>query len=226
MPGHALIDKRPYLLASMAAAVAFFALRLTPMPELWLMPVKGAAAGLLAVYAFLHLPAADGRLLGVMMALAALGDVALEIEFAAAKLLFFGYHLLAIALYLRHPREHLTGSQKAAAAAMLLFTPLLAWLLPADRAEAWPTALYGLALGGMAAGAWASALPRYRVGAGAVLFLVSHLLLFAELGPLQGSIVPQIAVWPMYYLGQFLIATGVVQTLRKRGPESRLARGN
>ena len=73
-----------------------------------------------------------------------------------------------------------------------------------------------------AASAWASAFPRYRVGAGAVLFLVSDLLLFAELGPLQGSIVPQIMVWPLYYLGQFLIATGIAQTLRKRDPELRV----
>ena len=33
---------------------------------------------------------------------------------------------------------------------------------------------------------------------------------------------PQVMVWPIYYLGQFLIATGVAQTLRKRDPELRL----
>jgi uncharacterized membrane protein YhhN len=103
---------------------------------------------------------------------------------------------------------------------------VIAWLLPAGRAQAPNIALYALALGAMAAGAWASVFPRYRVGAGAALFLLSDLLLFAEMGPLQGSIVPQILVWPVYYLGQLLIATGVAQTLRKRDPELRIVVNN
>ena len=109
---------------------------------------------------------------------------------------------------------------------MLLLTPLIAWFMPADRAQAPHIATYALALGAMAAGAWASVFPRYRVGAGAALFLVSDLLLFAEMGPLQGSMIPQILVWPVYYLGQFLIAVGIAQTLRKRDPELRVVVNN
>ena len=81
-------------------------------------------------------------------------------------------------------------------------------------------------LGAMAAGAWASVFPRYRVGAGAALFLFSDLLLFAEMGPLAGSLVPQFLVWPIYYLGQLLIAIGVAQTLCKRDPELKLVSSN
>jgi uncharacterized membrane protein YhhN len=95
-----------------------------------------------------------------------------------------------------------------------------------DREQALNVALYALALGAMAASAWASVFPRYRVGAGAVLFLLSDLLLFAEMGPLQGNLVPQIMVWPLYYLGQLLIATGVTVTLRKRDPELRIVVNN
>jgi uncharacterized membrane protein YhhN len=76
--------------------------------------------------------------------------------------------------------------------------------------------LYGLALGGMAACAWMSAFPRYRVGVGAALFLASNLLLIADMGPLTGAALPDALVWPLYYGGQFLITVGVVQTLRKR----------
>ena len=97
----------------------------------------------------------------------------------------------------------------------MLLTPVLAWLLPADRAGAWSTALYGLALGAMAACAWMSAFPRYRVGIGAALFLASDLLLIAGTGPLMGDALPDVLVWPLYYVGQFLIAVGVVQTLRR-----------
>ena len=96
----------------------------------------------------------------------------------------------------------------------------------ADRSQAASVSLYALALGAMAASAWASVFPRYRVGAGAALFVVSDLLLFAEMGPLQASVVPQVMVWPLYYLAQFLIAVGIVQTLRKRDPELKIVVNN
>jgi hypothetical protein len=211
-----LIEKGPWLLASLAAALAFYVLRLSAMPELWLVPLKGAGCALLALYALSN-AGREGRWLAGMMAIAALGDMAIEFDFATGALLFFFYHALAISFYLLHPRDYPTQTQKAAAVAMLLVTPLLAWLLPADRAMAWSPGLYGLALGGMAACAWMSAFPRYRVGVGAALFLASDLLLISGRGPLQGSPLPDVLVWPLYYVGQFLVTVGVVQTLSRHG---------
>ena len=224
MPRRALAEKRPLLLASIAAALAFYYLRWGPWPELYLIPLKGAAVGLLAVYLWLRHGSPDARLMAWAFGAAALGDMALEIETdrLIGGLLFFAYHVMALGVYMRNRRRHLTPSQKGAVVAMLVLTPLLGWLLPADRGEALNVALYALALGAMAASAWASVFPRYRVGAGAVLFLISDLLLFAEMGPLRGHIVPQVLVWPVYYLGQLLIATGIAQTLRKRDPELKL----
>jgi hypothetical protein len=216
MPRRALIERRPWLLASVAAAIAFYALRLSAVPELWLIPLKGAGCALLALYALFQGDGRESRWLAAMMAIAALGDMVVEIDLSSGALLFFTYHMIAISLYLRHPREHATSTQKTAAVALLLLTPLLAWLLPADRTTAWSTALYGLALGGMAACAWMSAFPRYRVGIGAALFLASDLLLIAGRGPLMGQTLPDALVWPLYYLGQLLITVGVMQTLRKR----------
>ena len=228
MPRRALAEKRPLLLASIVAALAFYYLRWGPWPELYLIPLKGAAVGLLSLYLWLRHGSPDARLMAWAFGAAALGDIALEIETdrLIGGLLFFAYHVLAMGVYLRNRRPRLTPSQKAAVVAMLLLTPLIAWLLPADRDQAVNVAIYALALGAMAASAWASVFPRYRVGAGAVLFLLSDLLLFAEMGPLQGHIVPRILVWPVYYLGQLLIATGVAQTLRKRDPELRIVVNN
>jgi hypothetical protein len=31
----------------------------------------------------------------------------------------------------------------------------------------------------------------------------------------MGEALPDVLVWPLYYVGQFLIAVGVVQTLRR-----------
>jgi hypothetical protein len=214
MAKRSLIEKRPWLLASLAAAILFCALRLTRTPELWLVPLPGVATALLAVYALLQRAGPTSRHLAAMMAVAAIRDVLFQVDLAISALVFFLYHLFAISLYLRHPREHATGTQKAAAVAMLVLTPIVAWSLPADRTLAAPMALYGLAVGGMAACAWMSAFPRYRVGIGAALLLAFNLIVIAELGPLMGQQVPDLLSWPLYYVGQLLVTVGVVQTLR------------
>jgi len=226
MSRRALAEKRPLVFASIAAALAFYYLRVGPWPEAYLIPLKGSAVALLAAYLWLRHSSPDARLMAWAFGAASLGDMAIEIDRAIGALLFFLYHVLALGVYLRNRRPSLSPSQKWAVAAMLLLTPMIAWFMPAERAQAPATALYALALGAMAAGAWASVFPRYRVGSGAALFLLSDLLLFAEMGPLQGSNVPQILAWPIYYLGQLLIAVGVAQTLRKRDPELKIVVSN
>lgn len=216
MPNRALSEKRPWLLASLAAAIAYYLLRDNPIPEPFLMALKGTGAGFLAVYALLRHAGADGRLLALVMALSALGDMAIELWFEVGGALFFFAHLAAIALYLRHRRESLTASQKLTAGALLLLTPLIAWFLPADRGMAPAIAIYALILGGMACAAWSSSFNRYRVGLGAVLFVASDLLIFARLGPLAASPLPDALIWPLYYLGQLLICTGVVAASHRR----------
>ena len=196
MSKRALAEKRPLVFASIAAALAFYYLRAGPWPEAYLIPLKGSAVALLAVYLWLRHSSPDARLMSWAFGAASLGDMAIEVDRMIGGLLFFLYHVLALGVYLRNRRKILSASQKWAAAAMLVLTPLIAWLMPTDRAQAPNTALYALALGAMAAGAWASVFPRYRVGSGAALFLLSDLLLFAETGPLQGSIFPQILAWP------------------------------
>lgn len=222
MSRRALAEKRPFLLLSFAAALAFYYLRFTHFPEAYLMVVKGAGVALLATYTFARHSSPDGRLLGWALGAAALGDMAMEFDARIGGLLFFLFHVLAMGVFLRNRREALTGSQSWVVGVTLLLTPVIAWLLPADRDAAWEVGLYGLALGGMASSAWASKFPRYRVGAGAMLFLASDMLIFADMGPLQDHFLPEYMVWPIYYLGMFLITTGVVQTLRKRDPELRV----
>ena len=85
--------------------------------------------------------------------------------------------------------------------------------LPAHRAAAPLIAIYASCLGAMAASAWVSSFPRYRVGLGAVMFAASDLLIFAKLGPLAVSPVPGWLIWPLYFAGQALIAWGAVTTI-------------
>lgn len=214
MKRRALIDHRPWLLASLAASISYFFFRDNDLRGDLLILWKGAAVACLAAYAARRAKNTDGWLLVAVMALGALGDMALELEMVAGGGLFAAGHLAAIALFLRNPRARRTGSQWLAAMALLLGTPLVAALLALPDPR-WPLAAgYAAVVGAMAASAWVSRFPRYRVGIGAVLFVISDLIIFAREGGHVPEAVSWWLVWPLYYAGQFLIATGVVRTLR------------
>ena len=214
MPRRALIEHRPWLLASLVASVSYFFFRDNPIPGTYLILWKGAAVACLAGYAARFARETDGWLLALVMGLGALGDMALELDMIAGGALFALGHLVAVALFLRNPRSARNGSQRLAAVALLVATPVIAALLALPDAR-WPLAAgYAAIVGAMAATAWISRFPRYRVGIGAVMFVISDLLIFAR----EGNHVPEAltwwTIWPLYYVGQFLIATGVVRTLR------------
>ena len=211
----ASINERLILLASIVAATGFYFARELSLDPLTLTLWKGAGVGLLATYALLWRDRAGVSLLALVMALSAMGDMVLQVQFQLGAAFFLASHVAAIALYYRHRRDSHSPSQKVAAVALLLLTPLIAFLLPADRTQATGAAVYAFGLGGMACAAWLSTFPRYRVGFGAVLFVVSDLLIFAEMGPLSESTVPKALIWPTYYAGQFLICTGVTSSLRR-----------
>lgn len=216
MPRRALIEKRPWLLASLAAGISFYFVKDSQLPGLYQMAWKGAGVALLALYALLRHQGADSRQIAAVMAFGALGDVLIELSLEAGAVAFLIGHVIAIHLYWRHRRDITTFTQRAAGLALLLLIPLIAWSLPADRSAAPGVLLYSLGLAGMTATAWTSSFPRYRVGIGAVMFAVSDLLIFARIGPLAQSALPGLLIWPLYYFGQFLICTGVIGELRGR----------
>lgn len=216
MPKRALIDQRPWLLASLVAGISYYFIRQGNMPDLFEWTWKGAGVALLAVYAMVRHSGADSRQIAAVMAFGALGDVLIELQLEWGAIAFLIGHLIAIHLYMRHRRAKLTISQKAAALAFLVLIPAIAFLLPSDRAAAPGVALYATGLGAMTAAAWTSSFSRYNVGLGAVMFAVSDLLIFARIGPLAGSTIPDLLIWPLYYFGQFLICTGVIGELRTR----------
>ena len=216
MPKRALAEKRPWLLASLLAGMSYYFVRDGQIPGLYLMAWKGAGVALLALYALARHKAGDSRQIAAVMAFGALGDVLIELVLEWGAVAFLIGHLIAINLYWRHRRARLSLSQKLAAIAFAVLIPAISFMLPSDRAAAPGVALYALGLGLMTAAAWTSSFPRDRVGLGAVMFAVSDLLIFARIGPMAQSAVPNLLIWPLYYFGQFLICTGVVGELRKR----------
>ena len=215
MPRRALIERRPWLLASLIAGISYYFVAGSQVPGLYQIVWKGAGVALLAVWALRRHRSSDARQIGAVMALGALGDMAIEVNLIAGAGAFLLDHLLAIRLYLRHPRTATSFSQRLAAAALGVLTPLLAWQLSGSLAAA----VYAVGLGAMAAAAWLSSFPRYRVGLGAVLFVASDLLIFARLGVLADSAMPGLLIWPLYYFGQFLICVGAIGALRERERE-------
>lgn len=217
--GQDLAHKRPWLLASLVAGLSF--------PATWLLlPFDGniysivwkmAAVGLLVPYALRRHHEGEFVLLAVMLGFYTLGDGLIELSMIYGALAFAAGHLIAIWIYARHRRAGAVFSQKLFAVTLFVLTPFIAFFLPGDMESGMQVAAYSVILSAMAAMAWHSNFPRYRVGTGAVLFVISDLLIFARLGPLADSEITGIAIWYLYYFGVLLIATGIAQTLVKRG---------
>lgn len=217
--GQDLAHKRPWLLASLVTGISF--------PATWLLlPFEGnliamiwkvAAVGLLVPFALRRHHVGEFVMLALMLAFYALGDGLIELSMIYGALAFAAGHIVAIWIYARHRRVGATFSQKLFAVTLFILTPFIAFFLPGDWDTGMQVAAYSFILSAMAAMAWNSNFPRYRVGFGAVLFVISDLLIFARLGPLADSEITSIAIWYLYYFGVFLIATGIVQTLVKRG---------
>jgi len=217
----ALIEHRPWLLVSIIAAIAYYFLRDNqfagglPIGGVWLMLMKGAGVGFLALYTWRRTTGVDGVILVVALALSAAADIALELSLEAGGALLAASHVVALGLYLRNRRTSTSSSQKLLGAALLVAAPAITYLLSGDLL----LTLYAVTLGAMAAAAWTSRFPRYRVGIGAVLFVASDWLIFSEFGTFDLGVLPEMLIWPLYYAGQFMIATGVVQTLRGERPK-------
>jgi uncharacterized membrane protein YhhN len=146
--------------------------------------------------------------------LAAAGDVAIELDFVTGGALFAAAHCVASVLYLRNRHPRPSPTQKVIGLALLIGTPLVSYVLSGQA----QIAIYASFLALMAATAWMSHFPRYRVGTGAVLFVLSDWLIFATLGTYELAPLPDLLVWPLYYAGQVMIATGIVQCLRGEQP--------
>lgn len=204
----------PLFLAALVAGTSYLVADRLIAPGPGYVAWKGAGVGLLALWAALNARSRDGWLVTAVLALGALGDVLLEAAgLTVGAVAFLAGHLVAIALYLANRRPAPSNSQRLLAWTLLFATPAISFLLTRDVG----VGAYSLGLGAMAAAAWLSRFPRYRVGIGAALFVLSDLLIFARMGVLADSSLPRLLIWPTYFAGQALIAWGVVATLRKEG---------
>jgi uncharacterized membrane protein YhhN len=189
--------------AALAAGLSYWPASHLALDPVLLTAWKGAGVALLACWAAARARDPDGWLLVAVLTLGAAGDALLEVELKLGGAVFLAGHLVAIAMYLRNRRAD------AGWWALLLVPAVIgiAALLPTDQAAIPGMVLYGAAVSAMAACALMS---RFRLAAiGALMFVVSDVLIFARLGPLAASWLPTLLVWPLYFIGQALIAWDV-----------------
>ena len=215
-----LAHKRPWLLASLFFAITFPLSWQLGLSDYLSIPWKMGGVAMLVGYALRKHNTGEFLLLAGVMAFWALGDGLLELDMVWGAIAFATGHALAVYLFLRHQRVHPVFSQKLLAIAVFGLAPVIAYFLPSERAFGIQAAVYTLFVAGMAATAWNSNFPRYRVGMGAMAFVASDLLIFAEKGPLADAAWIDLAIWILYYGGVMMIAVGVVTTMVKRGPYS------
>lgn len=205
---------RAVFAAALIGGVTYYVSHRTGVDGAALAAWKSTGVGFLALWCALQARSCDGWLITGVMAFGALGDVLLETSgLTVGAVAFLAGHIIAITLYLRHPRARLTGSQRLLGALVVPLSVLIAVVWVPGK-DAIGVAVYTAFVASMAASAWVSRFPRYRVGIGAMMFLASDLLIFARMGPLMNSALPGLLIWPLYFAGQVLIAWGVVRTLR------------
>ncbi len=200
--------------AAIVGGVSYFFARKTGVDGAVLAAWKGTGVGFLALWCAMQARSFDGWLIAAVMAFGALGDVLLETSgMIVGAVPFVVGHVLAVVLYARNLRVSVTFSQRLLSIVVVPISIFIArnFVSPKDEIS---IAIYTAFVAVMAATAWASRFPRYRVGIGAMMFLVSDLLIFAKMGPLASSAIPGLLIWPLYFAGQALIAYGVVRTLR------------
>jgi uncharacterized membrane protein YhhN len=205
------IAAKPVLIAAVIAGVSYlFGMSLALSPAVMIV-WKGAGVALLAVWAALNARELDGWLIAAVMAFGAFGDVLLEaagLEGGAGAFLIG--HAIAMLLYFRNWRPRITFSQRMLSALVVPLSVFIAFSLTQDVM----IAVYTFFVAGMAASAWTSRFPRYRTGIGAMMFLVSDLLIFARMSFLEETAGVSLAIWALYFGGQLLIVLGVVGILR------------
>jgi uncharacterized membrane protein YhhN len=194
--------------------ISFFAavyLRLDG-PAIWAW--KASGVGLLAVWAAANAREKNGWLIAAVLGFGALGDYLLDAKGLVVGAVAFAVgHVIAIILYLTNRRARTSPSQRLLGWLTMPATLAIVWAMLSPAAGWWHAAVYSLFVAAMAAAAWTSRFPRYRTGVGAMMFLASDLFIFAGEGGVLTRDVTMWLVWPLYFAGQALIASGVVSTL-------------
>ncbi len=223
MPRRALVERRPWLLCSLAAALAHvaFLVSQTPVPGVYLLALEAVPFWLLGVYAVLRHKGHDTQLLAIMLGLEGVGGALLWLYPGLAQAAMMLGWFAGLSLFLSHRTMAPDINRRIGTGGLFLVTPLLCYFA-ATRVGLTMPLFYGLALGALAASAWMSTFVQSRVGVGGVLIVFGGVLQITVPDYLSGE-APQAALaWLALYIGNLVLATGVTGELRQRAEVRRV----
>ncbi|WP_226638464.1 hypothetical protein [Novosphingobium profundi] len=217
MPRRALVERRPWLLTSLALALghAWFLVSRTPVPGVYWMALEALPFALLAVYALLRHKGRDTQLLAAMLGFEALAGALTGFYPGFARIVLMLGWFAGLSLFLSHRSHDPDINRRIGTAGLFLLTPLLCYFA-ASRVGVPVPLFYGLALGGLAASAWMSTFAQSRVGVGGVLIVVGGVLQITVPEYLAGEAPQAVIAWLALYFGNLVLATGVTGELRQR----------
>ncbi|MBT0671044.1 hypothetical protein HT136_21970 [Novosphingobium profundi] len=223
MPRRALVERRPWLLLSLATALAhaWFLVSRTPVPGVYFMALEALPLWLLSAYAVLRHKGRDTQLLALMLGLEGLaGALSMIYPGLARTIMMLGW-FAGLSLFLSHRTQAPDVNRRIGTAGLFLLTPLLCYFA-ASRIGAAVPLFYGLALGGLAASAWMSTFAQSRVGVGGVLIVFGGVLQITVPDYLAGEAPQAVLAWAALYIGNLVLATGVTGELRMRAEVQRV----
>lgn len=206
MPKRALMNKRPYLLGSLALALLVWMAPPQALPGLFGLLAQVGAIALLGVYAWHWSDAQPARLVAAAAMLSAATMLLWTLSAQIAQLLFLAGLFCALGLFLQERRPVLSEFDKGIATVLTIGPAALAMIF-----AGFEPAIAALLMGGVAAAAWASQFPRWRVLPGALMLVIAYLLPFVLPVTIETARTFAMIHWPLVFVGHFLIATGVVQ---------------
>lgn len=195
--------------------------------------VKGLSIALLAIFALVKADRGDVLTLFFALMACAAGDVLItgafssdgtqEAGLTSAIYAFGAGHVLYTLVFLTQlaPLHVLTAFRLRVAALVWAGAGFAVyWFWPVLTVQPWLVLVYAGLLFVMTSAACLTRYPFMMVGVGALLFMASDALLGAELF-LGLDLSLAWLVWPLYYLGQFMLALGIVLTPRTMQPTGR-----
>ena len=105
MPGRALLERRPWLLASIAAAIAYYGLKDAEFPGIYLLAIEAASLLLLSAYALLRHRSGASLMTAAAMALGGAGVVAVELDPLIGTLILTAGLGMLIGVFIQHRRR-------------------------------------------------------------------------------------------------------------------------
>ena len=199
-----------YMLGALARSGVAFA-PLAELPKWLVVATKGVFSLSLALSVFMARNGRQSQLIAAALAISAVADVLLvTVGLVPSGIAFVAAHCLAVAAY-AGTRDPDTGvALLAGAVAVPVVAVLLSCWALAAGGQSVGIGFFAIISGTMAAFAVLSRFPRHLNGLGAIIFVASDVLVFADIGVLHRSGAFGWLTWACYATGYALVARGSI----------------